>query len=80
MLFAITILIYLPDAFCVVYGIRECLFVVRNISFTIYNKSASENLRSVQFVFLSRQKGQCVVSSLTVINVDVRVVPIKKSV
>jgi hypothetical protein len=72
MLIAIIILIYLPDAVCVVYGMRECSFVVRNISFTIYNKSASENLRSVQFVFLSRQKGQCVVSTLTVIIVHLR--------
>ena len=48
-------------------GMRECLFVVKNISFTIYKKSASENLRSVQFVFFSHQKGQCVVSTLTVI-------------
>jgi hypothetical protein len=41
---------------------------VKNISFTIYNKLASENLRSVEFVFFSRQKSQCVVSTLTVIS------------
>jgi hypothetical protein len=39
-------------------GMRECLFIVKNISFTIYNKSTSENLWSFQFVFFSRQKGQ----------------------
>ncbi len=48
-------------------GMRECSFIVKNNSFTIYNKSASENLRSVQFIFFSRQKDQCVVSTLTVI-------------